>query len=290
MVMELHQLRYFVAVVDEGTFTAAAEAVRISQSGVSTQIQKLERELGLALIDRSARRVVPTPAGERLLPYARAAIAAVEDVTGVANDIRGLVVGSLRIGTVTGLTWPNLFEALANLHTAHPGVDIRLHEGTSEELLAQVRDGSVDVAVAAWTDRTPEGVVSRIIVDDPLVALVARGHPWAARSSITPTELSGADLIALTRGTGARAALDGLLARADARVEPRWEVATPAFVEMLTLRGLGVGVVSSTTARDWNDVVALPIADERARSRLGIVWRQRPGHAARALLDRLHAG
>ena len=99
--MELHQLRYFLAVVDQGSFTAAAEAVRISQSGVSTQIQKLERELGISLLDRSARRAVLTSAGSSLVPHARSAVAAVEGVAGAAREIRGLVVGSLRVATVT---------------------------------------------------------------------------------------------------------------------------------------------------------------------------------------------
>src|SRR6478752_3140575 len=121
--MELHQLRYFLAVVDEGSFTAAAEAVQISQSGISTQIQKLERELGLSLIDRSARRVAVTDAGATLVPHARQAVAA---VTTAAQEIRGLVVGSLRVATVTGLVWPRLFDALAAVHAQHPGIDIRL--------------------------------------------------------------------------------------------------------------------------------------------------------------------
>ena len=155
--MELHQLRYFLAVVDEGTFTAAAEAVRISQSGVSTQLQKLEGELGLRLIDRSARRVALTPAGQRLVPYARAAIAAVDDVTGAANDIRGLVTGVLRVATVTGMLWQPLFDALATIHSQHPGIDLRLHEGPSDDLVTEVRDGTADVAIAACAGETPEG-------------------------------------------------------------------------------------------------------------------------------------
>lgn len=78
--MELHQLRYFLAIVDEGTFTAAAQAVHISQSGISTQLRTLERELGVDLVDRSSRRVHLTPAGERLVPYARAVTTAADDL------------------------------------------------------------------------------------------------------------------------------------------------------------------------------------------------------------------
>lgn len=283
--MEVHQLRYFLAVVDEGTFTAAAEAVRISQSGVSTQLQKLERELGVFLIDRSARRVALTPAGDRLVPYARAVIAAIEDVTGVANDIRGLVTGSLRVATVTGLTWLPLFDALAVIHTEHPGIDLRLHEGNSADLIAEVRDGTADVAIAAWSGVEPDGVQTAVVFDDPLVAVVAAGHPWGARTRIRPAELARTDLIALPAGTGARAALNALLTRTGAaRVEPRWEVSSPAYVQMLASRGIGVGIVSVTTAEGWDDVAAIPIDDARARYRLGLVWRHHPSHAAQALL------
>lgn len=287
--MELHQLRYFVAVADAGTFTAAAQAVRISQSGVSTQLQKLERELGVTLIDRSARRAVLTPAGEQLIGYARAAVAAAADVTSAASDIRGLVTGSLRVATVTGLAWEPLFDALADIHTEHPGIDLRLAEGTSGDIIAQLRAGTADIAVAGWSGEPPPGLAVCVVFDDPLAAVVAPGHPWAARGHVSPADLAGADLVALPRGTGARAALDALLQPAgpDAAVQPRWEVSAPPYVQMLTSRGVGVGIVSATTASSWPDVAVLSIADDRARSQLGIIWRQPPSYAAQALLRRL---
>ena len=286
--MELHQLRYFLAVVDEGSFTAAAQAMRISQSGISTQLQKLERELGVPLIDRSARRIALTPAGSSLVAPARNAIAAVSGVTDAALAIRGLVVGALRIATVTGLVWPRLFDALAAVHTEHPGIDLRLHEGTSDAAVQGVRDGSVDVAVAAWADEEPYAVELSVIVDDPLVAVVAHGHPWAERARLRAAELDRDDLVTLPVGTGSRAALDALLRRRTGRpAGPRWEVATPAYVQMLAVRGLGIGVVSATTAADWYGVAVLPIDDPGARSRLGVVWRSSPSHAARALLGHL---
>lgn len=285
--MELHQLRYFLAVVDAGSFTAAAGAVRVSQSGVSTQIQKLEHELGLALLDRSSRRVGLTPAGSRLVEYARTAVAAVNDVTSAANDIRGLVTGSLRVATVTGLAWQPLFDALAAIHAAHPGVDIRLHEGNSDDLIAQVRNGSADVAIAGWSGRDPDGVQVSVVFDDPLVAVVGLDHPWARRDRLRVLELSRADVIVLPRGTGARTAFDALMARAGASVTPRWEVTTPAFIDLLAARGLGVGIVSATTAQLWQQVVPVRIDDAAARSQLGVVWSHRPSHAAQALLTRL---
>jgi DNA-binding transcriptional LysR family regulator len=189
---------------------------------------------------------------------------------------------------VTGLGWQPFFDALGTLHAEHPGIDLRLHEGDSSRLVAEVSEGTADVAVAAWSGARPEGVRSAVVVDDPLVVVVADGHPWRARRSIRSEEIARADLITLPRGTGARSALDGLLARADAaEVEPRWEVSSPAFVRMLAARGLGVGLVSETTAGAWDDVTVIPVADVRARSQFGLVWRPRPSHASRALLELL---
>lgn len=287
--MELHQLRYFLAVVDSGSFTAAADAVHVSQSGVSAQVQKLERELGVTLFDRSSRRAALTVDGARLLPIIRAALSAVGEVRAAADDLRGLLVGSLRVGTVSGLAWPPLFDALAALHDAHPGLDIRLREGTSEELLSALRRGESDVAIAAWTTGVPDGLESAVVFDDALVAVVAPDHPWASRRSIRPGELLDADLIVLPRGTGARTALDALLGATGQAAAPRWEVSTPSFVEMLATRGLGVGIVSETTCTDWTGVRTVAIGAPTARSRLGIAWRAEPTHATRALLERLQA-
>ncbi|WP_295010579.1 LysR family transcriptional regulator [uncultured Microbacterium sp.] len=287
--MELHQLRYALAVVETGSFTAAAAAVRVSQSGVSTQVQKLERELGVALFDRSARRIALTGDGERLLPVIRAAVEAVGEIGATAADLRGLILGSLRVGTVSGLTWPVFYDALAALSAAHPGIDLRLKEDTSARLSEAVRHGDLDLALLAWAAEPPEGLVATTIFDDPLVAVVAPAHPWAARRAIRPAELIGMDLIALPEGTGDRAALDALLSGRPGARAPRWEVATPSVVERLAVRGLGVGVVSAATCRRWEGIRAIPVDAPAARSRLGVVHRGRPSRAALALLGLLRA-
>lgn len=287
--MELHQVRYVLAVVDTGSFTAAAEAVHVSQSGVSAQVQKLERELGVALFDRSARRATLTDDGERLLPVLRAALEAIGEISATAADLRGLLLGSLRVGTVFGLTWPAFYDALAEIAAAHPGLELRLREDTSSRLSHAVRRGELDIALVAWAERPPDGLEAFAIFDDPLVAVVSPSHPWAARRAIRPRELTGMDLIALPEGTGDRAALDTLLAPFPGASEPRWEVSTPAVVEKLAVRGLGVGVVSAATCRRWTDIRAVPIDAPAVRSRLGAVWRPGPTRAARALLALLRA-
>ena len=290
--MELHQLRYLLAVVDTGSFTAAASTLHISQSGVSTQIRKLESELGIALLQRTTRHVTLTSDGERVLPAIRAAIERVDAVVTLADDLRGLTTGTLRVGTVSGLTWQPIFDAIAAMHHDHPGVDISVREDISTSLIDSVHSGTLDVAIAAWSGEPPHHVRTTVIVDDALHAVVARDHPWATRTDVGADEIADADLISLTRGTGARTALDALLARERGGRVPRWEVATPSLAHMLTTRGLGVAVLSESTAAAWRDTVSLPITDPAARSTLGIIWRDPPSPATTALLRemRRHAG
>lgn len=285
--MELHQLRYLLAVVEQGSFTTAAERVRVAQSGVSSQIQKLERELCITLLDRSPRHTQPTREGEVLIPLMRSVLEAIRSVEAAADDLRGLVRGALRVGTVRGLTWGPLFGAVAEEHERHPGVDIRLVEKDSDALITGIRDGTLDVAIAAWSGQNPEDLPGYTIVDDAVIAVVGSRHPWARRESLLMRELFAAPLICLPPGTGARTAIEAAAVREGVSLNPRWEVSTPAFAERLAERGLGVAVVSETTAAAWAGVRALRLEDTQTRSRLGVIHRLAPSPAARAFLDSL---
>src|SRR5690606_35795735 len=121
MLMELRQFEYFVAVAEERSFTRAAARVRVAQPGVSAQIRRLERELGEPLFDRSGRSVRLTEAGSTVLPYARAALAAVAEAREAVSELTGLLRGRVVVGTLTAfptheLDVPGL---LAEFHTAH---------------------------------------------------------------------------------------------------------------------------------------------------------------------------
>src|SRR4051812_2373139 len=109
-VMELRQLAYFVAVAEEGSFTRAAERVNIAQPGVSAQIRQLERELGQELLDRSVRSVRLTEVGAAVLPYARAALEAVDGARQAVAELSGLLRGQVSVGMLTACGAVDLFE------------------------------------------------------------------------------------------------------------------------------------------------------------------------------------
>jgi DNA-binding transcriptional LysR family regulator len=178
--MELRQLEYFIAVAEEASFTRAAGRVHISQSGVSAQIKQLERELGTTLFDRSARTAKLTAAGEAALGHARAALASAGALTDAVGELTSLSRGRVTVGMVVGCTITPFFDALAAFHRAYPGIEITVREGDSEQLTADMRRGTVDVALVGCAERVPENLCSFTIASEGLAALVPLDHPSPA--------------------------------------------------------------------------------------------------------------
>ena len=285
--MELHQLRYAVAIADEGSFTAAARALHVVQSGVSAQVARLERDLGVILFERHARGVTVTEAGAPVLQRMRAALAALDAVEATAAEVAGLVRGPVRVGAVAGLSWPRFLDGLEQVRSDHPGLDLHLREGISAELQGAVLDGSLDVAVVSWVLEPAAGLESWVAVEEELVALVADDHPWARRRRISPRDLEGQELVCTTRGTGMRAAFEHLVRAEGLSAHLRWEVTLPTTARALAARGLGVAVLTSSRADAGDELVRVPIRSRHTSTRLGVVWRPRPAPSAatRAVLE-----
>lgn len=281
--MEIHQLRYLVAVVEEGSFTAAAQRVVVSQSGVSAQVAKLEHELGLRLIERGPRGLSLTAAGEAVLPLAREALGAVERISEVGEELNDVVRGRVRLGMVRGCSIPPFLDALADFGREHPGVELVLAEEDSDVLQGRVLHGSLDLALVGWAGTHLAGLHLTTVVDEPVTAVVPADHPLAQHASVRWSDLDPFRLLALTRGTGVRAA-------ADASGVPRvdLEASSPETLLGLARRGAGVALLSASMVPP--DLVALPVRDAPTNARLGLAVRDgRPAPATAALHARLVA-
>ncbi|WP_210491718.1 LysR family transcriptional regulator [Patulibacter sp. SYSU D01012] len=278
--MDLRQLEYLVAVVDEASFTRAAARVHISQSGVSAQVRQLERELGAELIDRSGRTARPTAAGRAALEPARAALAAAAAVRRAVDDVTGVVRGRLALGMVSGCTITPLFDALARFRAAHPGVEVALREDDSDALLAALRAGALDVALVGTADEPLDGVASHVVLREPLVVAVPTAHPLAGRRSLAPGELVGHPLVALPRGTGIRTVLDRAAAAADVRLAPELEASAPDAILDLAERGLGAAVVSASMLAGRERLRGIPLAGSPTLAALALAWRPAAAPAA----------
>ncbi|MBX6768416.1 MAG: LysR family transcriptional regulator, partial [Actinomadura rubrobrunea] len=246
--MELRQLEYFVAVAEERNFTRAAERVRISQSGVSAQIRRLERELGAELFDRSGRTAALTVAGKAALEHARAALAAAHAMGQAVGEVTDLIRGRLAVGMVVGCTVTPLFDALAGFHRAHPGVEIALLEDGSDRLMDGVRDGALDLALVGTATAEPDGLHALTVSSERLVAVVPAGHPLADRRTVALGDLDGRPVVCMPPGTGLRTVFDRGCAARGVRPVVAFEASAADAVAALAARGLGVGILSTSMA------------------------------------------
>lgn len=285
--MDLRELEAFVAVVDRGGFTRAAEALGLTQPGISAQVARLERELGTPLFVRAGRAGARlTEAGRSALGPARAALGAPDLVRAAVGEVTGLVGGRLALGHVSSGATTTLLGPLSALRERHPGVEVSLVEDRSERLVERVLAGELDLAWVGAAGPLPVGLSTRTVVDERLVLGVAEGHRWASRRSVPVASLLTEPLVAMPAGTGARAALD--LALAQVAGEPRiaFECSAPDLVGALVRRGHGVAALPEPLVEAL-DLVVVPLVRPVVRSRLVLVWRRGgpTAPAARALLS-----
>lgn len=294
--MELRQLRYVVAVAEEGTFTAAAARVHVAQPAVSQQIARLERELGAKLFDRSERRARLTAAGEAFMPHARAALAATTAGADAVETLHGDLAGDLNIGTIPSPPeW--LTRNIGEFAARHPKVRLTVDSGHPEGLATDVATHALDIAVIGVSGgRLPAGpagqrlrsvLASQRIATEPLVVIVPADHRLADAAEATLLDLSDDAHVTLTQGSGLRAVLEA--ASAAAGFAPRITAETDDLNLLPTLvaQQLGVAVLPRSTAQRSNE----PVATLRLRAPLlhrdmVVVWHRHDVTApARAFLD-----
>lgn len=198
--MELRHLRYFVAVAEEENVTRAAARLRVSQPPLSRQIQDLEAELGLQLLERTAKSVRLTEAGRVFYQEARAVLQRVEDAIATARAVADGDAGELHIGYAPSLTVELLPKALRTFRESSPGVKVSLHDLSTEQMLSGLRDGSLDAALMVKTSSTAlRGLQFRNLVTYHVVVAAHPTHPLAKRRRVPLAVLASERLIAYSR-------------------------------------------------------------------------------------------
>lgn len=149
MTITLQQLRYFLAAVEHGSLSAAAEAHFIAQPSLSEQVRRLEQQLGVSLFVRTNRTLILTDAARALVPHAERALAAVDDLAAVVDPIRTLTGGSVSFGTFSSAQHLLSADLVANFRALHPLVRLRLVELNSRQIADAVRDGDLEGGLVA---------------------------------------------------------------------------------------------------------------------------------------------
>ncbi|SFD59424.1 LysR family transcriptional regulator [Streptomyces aidingensis] len=261
--MELRHLEYFVAVAEERHFTRAADRLLVSQSALSASVRALERELGARLFLRNTRSVALTEAGRALLDEARRTLAGVRAARDAVAAVRGLLRGTLAIGTEQCIGGVDVSRLLARFHELHPGVEIRLRQAGSQPLAEEVAAGRLDLAFVALCGQPPPGGVSLMpLADEPMVLLCRPDHPLGARERVTWQDLGDRTFVDFAPDWGARTLSDRAFAEAGVRRQVALEVNDVHTLLGLIGHGLGIALVPEHITRkpDAGVLSAIPFA------------------------------
>jgi DNA-binding transcriptional LysR family regulator len=288
--VELRHLEYFVAVAEELSFTRASRRLHVVQSGVSSAIQGLERELGAALFDRDRHRVTLTEAGRALLPEARATLAAAQAAADAVAETTAGLRGTLSIGTMISTGPVGLPVLLGRFHEQHPGVLVKLRvmPGGSAELAREVISGGLDLALLSLPGEAPAGLAVRPLAQEPLALICAAGHPLAGKESVPLEALAEEAFIDFPVGWGTRAIVDRAFAAAGIDRQVSFEVADYATAAGLAGNGLGVAFVPASAAVGLDGVAKVRVdAALNWRILVATAATRRGSAAARAFLAEL---
>jgi LysR family hydrogen peroxide-inducible transcriptional activator len=193
--MELYQLRYFVAVADNGNFTRASEQCNISQPSLSLQIKNLETELGHKLFHRLGRRAIPTEAGQIFLERVRRILLAVDDASKEMRDSPTLE-RRIRVGAVPTLAPYLLPPVLERCRTLFPNLIVHIHEDFRPDLVRSLVEGYLDLAIIPQPVKDLRLSVESLY-SEPLLLVVGKAHPLAAKPAITARDLAEESFVLL---------------------------------------------------------------------------------------------
>jgi DNA-binding transcriptional LysR family regulator len=273
--MELRQLAYFVAVAEESHFTRAAARLRIAQPAVSQQIRRLEAELGERVFLRDRRSVRLTPAGEALLPHARAALAQVSLGREAIAAHRGLLTGPLAIGLVHPLPGRRIVRSIGAFVRAHPTVALSLREGETDALLAGVEAGSLHCAFIGLGPggEPPAELEAWVAAREPAVLAVHPAHALAAVEAVELGALRDEPFVCLTHAGRLRHVLEEACAQAGFAPRIVAETTDLAVMVMLAAEGVGVALLPRSGLDGVDGVVPVDVTGPRVDRRIVLVWR-----------------
>ena len=286
--MELRHLQALVGVAETGSFSAAAESLGTVQSNISGHVARLERELGLTLVDRGAGKL--TPEGEIVVARAHRVLGELVALTVDLRALRAEVGGTVRagmIGTVARWLVPRL---LGDLSERHPNIRLVISEGTTAGLEPQVSDGRIDFALVSLPVPGRDLSSEPLFAEDLVLVVPALGDPLGGARRISLEDLTRFELLLPAPGTPFRAELDAALVPAGIALRPRAELDGVRLIASLTFEGYGPAVLpASAVPQHLRERFRLVLVEGLPRRQVGLAIRSRglPSASTRAVIEAL---
>lgn len=262
--MNARQIELFRAILRDGSLTAAANSLGISQPAASKLLHHLEHQLGYALFQRIGGRLVATPEAHLLYDDADRVFRQIEVLRDLARRVGERKVGLLRIGASLSVIWSVLPSALCEFREAHPFVKLHLHNLTAREIAEALQVGDIDLGLTLSPILAPS-IRSEALAPVEIAVLLPPSHPLCVLETIGPTDLAGVSLISYGSHAVIGPALDEVFREAGCTRDVSIQIATSVAAAPLVAAGLGVALVDGLN--EWPALVCRPF---RPRLTMGL--------------------
>jgi LysR family transcriptional regulator, hydrogen peroxide-inducible genes activator len=277
--MTLQELRYLVALADEGHFARAAERCHVGQPTLSTQLKKLEEFLGVALFERSKRRVIPTPLGEAAVAQARIVLEEAAKLRQLAYRGQNPMAGPLRLGIIPTLGPYLLPHLLPIIHRTYPELRLLLREDLTRNLLARLRAGKLDLCVVALPIHNGGLEVAPLFEETFVVALPV-DHPLTAQSHVRHQDLLAHDVLLLEEGHCLREQALDICGTTRSAAGEEFKATSLETLRQMVAAGAGCTLLPTLAAASGSDmstkmmIETRPFTEPSPRRTVGLVWRR----------------
>ena len=269
--MNIRDLEYIVAVGEHGSFSYAAEVCNVSQPSLSTQVKKVEDQLGVQLFNRSRRKVEITSYGVQFIEKAEEILNLLDEIRELADHHAGRIEGRIVLGAILTIA-PYIFSDIVNtVSNQAPFIDLVLKETTTEMLIKGMLLREVDAAIISLP--TDENVFeSCTFFEEPFYLAVAEGHPLAASEVIRDEQLKGRDLILLEEGHCFRNQALEICRTTTARENEVFQATSLETIRHVVASGAGITLMPAVARKENDGLVYIPMENAHFKREIGLVW------------------
>ncbi len=268
-------LEYLVAIAEHKHFGHAAKACFVSQPTLSGQIMKLEEMLGLQLIERHRHNIMLTPAGERLVKEARNVIKATQAFEDTAKELLDPFSGDLHLGLIPTLAPYLLPVIMESLNENFPRINFYLHENKTQNLLADLNNGKLDLLILPWLEEM-HSFEHYDLFAEPLILAAPKNHPLAQKKNVQLKDLNNQQILTLEDGHCLRDQALGYCFSAGANEDNRFRATSLETLRHMVANGLGITLLPKLAALDNNpakNICYIPFKDPQPVRQISLVIR-----------------
>src|SRR5580700_5016884 len=293
IMMEFHQLTYFLAAAQTQNFRKAAELCLVAQSALSRQIAALEDELEVALFTRQKKRVALTPAGQEFALHVRKAMEQLQEGQQFLTELRAGQRGTIRIGCIESLATAFLPALFVSFHQRYPDVRFKVSVNHTDELITLVEQGEVEFGLILDPRLQSEMLIVKELFRQPLHLLVSAQHPLAQMkvSSVTLEQITGEPLLLLDQTSRMGQITKRIFAQRGLPLQPLIEIESVEGLKEMVRQGIGVTLTLPALIRPsqiGNDLALLPISNLTEEFIFALAYR-RVGSISRAAREFINA-